>query len=299
MRLFKEINWGLNEIRRYNSKYGLHISRLYLEKILGDSVVSSDNDIVLNMLDYGFITVENEGIRLTEFGDEMMSDATDRYELSVAQKKFAAQIYINKNMSIARNWFALFSLGTLYFKREVINLSLQQFTEDMIELAVASQEKDLVYLNKEYTSLLQNFINKGMTEEELFKVLEKNKQLGDKAEKIALEFEKNRLTMIGRPDLAKKVKLIAKSDVTAGYDIKSFQEVNSEVDDAFIEVKSFTHNHFYLSENELKTSEILKEDYYLYLVNSNTGDIRIVNNPFANLEGIAKESKPVCIKYTF
>lgn len=299
MRLFKEINWGLNEIRRYNSKYGLHISRLYLEKVLRDSMVSSNNDIVLNMLDYGFITVENDEIKLTEFGDKMMSDATDRYELSVEQKKLAAKIYIDKNMSIARNWFTLFSVGTLYFRRESINLSLQQFTEDMIELDVANQEKDLVYLNKEYTDLLQNFIKKGMTEEELFKVLEKNKQLGDKAEKLALEFEKNRLTMIGRSDLAKKVELIAKSDVTAGYDIKSFQEVNSEVVDVFIEVKSFNYNHFYLSENELKTSEILKENYYLYLVNSDTGDIRIVNNPFDNLKGIAKESKPVCIKYTF
>lgn len=261
-------------------------------------MVSSNNDIVLNMLDYGFITVENDGIKLTELGDKMMSDATDRYELSVAQKKLAAKIYLDRNMSIARNWFTLFLLSTLYFKRELINLSLQQFTEDMIELAVASQEKDLVYLNKEYTGLLQNFINKGMTEEELFKVLEKNKQLGDKAEKIALEFEKNRLTMIGRSDLAKKVELIAKSDVTAGYDIKSFQEVNSEVDDAFIEVKSFNHNHFYLSENELKTSEILKENYYLYLVNSDIGDIRIVHNPFDNLESMVKASEPVCIKYS-
>lgn len=298
MKLFKEVNWGLHEIKRYYTKYGLHISRSYLDKLLKESMIYNTNDIVSNMLEYGFITIENDGVKFTEVGEKMTSFAIDKYELSDHQKRIASNIYIYRDKSLARKWFALFSVDELNVNRSSIDSSLQQFTENMIELNVARQEKNLVYLNKEYTEMIQSSAKNGMTEEELFNILERNKQLGKKAEEIALEFERKRLTLAGCRNLASRVELISQSDVSAGYDIKSFKDDSSETYDAFIEVKCFNYNHFYISENELKTAEMLKGSYYLYLVNTDDGNIRIINNPVINLKKITKSMDAICVKYT-
>ncbi|RFB41307.1 DUF3883 domain-containing protein [Bacillus sp. RC] len=298
MRLFKEINWGLQEIKRYRSKYNMHIGRSYLEKLLRESIIFNNNDVLSNMLKYDFITAAINEIKLTEIGEEMIKLASDRYELSTQQKRLVSNIYIRNNSSLSKEWLMLFSRGKMYIDRNSIKLSFQQFTEDMIELNVARQENNLVYLDTRYAEKMLDFEKEGMTEEELLKVLETNKMLGEIAEEIALQFEKKRLVLAGRSDLANRVVLISKADVSAGYDMKSFKDANSEIYDAFIEVKYFNNNHFYISENELKTAELIKEDYYLYLVNTDTRSIQIINAPCENLKKISKSIEAVSIKCT-
>ncbi|MGG0506266.1 DUF3883 domain-containing protein [Priestia megaterium] len=298
MKIFKEINWGLHEITRYKSKYGLNIREPYLDKILNDSLIYSNNNIILNMVKYNFITIENgEGI-LTYRGKEMVNYANDRYELSDKQRSLVIREYIEVNIQLAKEWFAKFSNKDKGIERGTIELPLQQFTEDMIQLEIARQDDNLIYINKDYYQLIDLYAKKGMTEEELFRVLENNKILGHLAEKIAIEYEKNRLTKAGNSELAKSVQLISKSEVNAGYDIKSFKTISSCMYDAFIEVKYFNNNHFYLSQNEFNIAKELKEDYFLYLVNTDSMDIQIINNPCRNLKEMSKSIEVVCTKYT-
>lgn len=95
----------------------------------------------------------------------------------------------------------------------------------------------------------------------------KNGLLG---EELVITYEKERLTKLGREDLADKIKWVSKEDDTTGYDIISFDigEFN-DVHEKYIEVKSTEENDtnaFYISVNELRAMEMLKKQYYIYRV---------------------------------
>ncbi|MDE1367174.1 DUF3883 domain-containing protein [Bacillus licheniformis] len=100
------------------------------------------------------------------------------------------------------------------------------------------------------------------TLEQLLKQQEEQSKRGLEAEEFILEFERKRL-------LAKayKIKRISDIDVSAGYDIVSFQSDSSTTYDRFIEVKSYLGKpHFYWSENESDTARIKGDKYVLCLV---------------------------------
>lgn len=67
---------------------------------------------------------------------------------------------------------------------------------------------------------------------------------------------------------------ISEVDVTAGYDIISYDSVKSKETDRFIEVKAISTSGFYWSKNEYETAKLKGETYYLYLV-----DLHKINQP--------------------
>ncbi|HGM4804194.1 TPA: DUF3427 domain-containing protein [Serratia marcescens] len=111
---------------------------------------------------------------------------------------------------------------------------------------------------------------------------ERNRTLGDQGEQLVMNFERDRLVRVGRPDLAAKVERVSLNDSSAGYDIKSFDEDGVEI---LIEVKttkSDVYSPFYISQNEIKVASINHDNYYLYRVHSldlknNSCDIYIKN----------------------
>lgn len=105
--------------------------------------------------------------------------------------------------------------------------------------------------------------NRLMSLKQLEEKLKINKEAGEKAELFVMDYEQNRL---GIP-LASKVKRISEIDVSAGYDIVSFQSSSSTYADCFIEVKAVTSdNSFYWSKNEYETAKLKGNQYFLYLV---------------------------------
>jgi hypothetical protein len=111
---------------------------------------------------------------------------------------------------------------------------------------------------------------------------ERNRTLGDQGEQLVMNFERTRLSGLGRADLAAKIERVSLNDCSAGYDIKSFDEDGVEI---LIEVKttkSNVYSPFYISQNEIKVASINHGNYYLYRVHSldlksNTCDIYIKN----------------------
>lgn len=296
MRLFKEINWAVQEVNRFYSAYGMNISREYLDETLKNSLIYSGEDIVINMLEYNFAELNNHHILLTALGYKMVSFATDKYDLSNKQKELVFQIYRSRNKFLFEKWLKLFSEERLSIKRESIDIGLQQITEYMISLNIAIQNDREVIINEKYCYLLSES-SIGKTEEDLLLELDKNKKLGEIAESIALKFEVSRLRNMGKTDLFKKVQLISKIDVGAGFDIRSFEGVTSISYDRFIEVKSFNNKTIYITENEIQKAKILSEHYYLYLVNNK--DVTIIKNPYSKLREIAKSINCVLTKIEF
>lgn len=103
---------------------------------------------------------------------------------------------------------------------------------------------------------------KKITLEQILKQQENQIKRGLEAEEFVLELERRRL-----PKWAHKIKRISDFDASAGYDIVSYDMINSEHYDRFIEVKCYIGSpHFFWSENELDVAKIKGDKYILCLV---------------------------------
>lgn len=95
-----------------------------------------------------------------------------------------------------------------------------------------------------------------------------NRQLGERGEEFVFNYEKNRLILASRVDLAEEVEWTSRERGDgAGYDIRSFNPENEE--ELFIEVKTSNagkYQPFYISENEVAFSKDYFQKYSLYRV---------------------------------
>ena len=101
------------------------------------------------------------------------------------------------------------------------------------------------------------------------KILKQKQLYGRLAEKFVEDMEKSRLTSIGREDLADLVKRISDQDISAGYDVRSFDGLTSDTrPDRFIEVKGNASGQmiFYFSKNEIDTARRMNKKYWIYCV---------------------------------
>ena len=124
----------------------------------------------------------------------------------------------------------------------------------------------------EWTDAFLNFVHAGVSASfrsnppsRYSDALEKNIEVGTRAEEFVLKFERQRLANHALVDW---IKYVAIEDVGAGFDILSFNGNNDYIPNRMIEVKSWVGNRgFYLSANELQVAKSNKDFYYIYLVN--------------------------------
>lgn len=120
---------------------------------------------------------------------------------------------------------------------------------------------------KSYTDLIRKEIKKQrkiLSLERLKIKLEEQEIAGEIAEEFVLEFEKRRLNNNLLIDKIRQVSII---DVGAGFDIASFNNIDSQEYDRFIEVKAVSNDYgFYWSEKEITVADLKSDSYYLYLV---------------------------------
>lgn len=89
-------------------------------------------------------------------------------------------------------------------------------------------------------------------------------------EQLVIDYERERLINLGRPDLADEIEWISQKDDSKGYDIISFDIINkNKIQKRHIEVKSTEENatkDFYISKNEIKAMNELKNQYFIYRI---------------------------------
>ncbi len=103
---------------------------------------------------------------------------------------------------------------------------------------------------------------KKFTLAQLIERQEEQSRRGLEAEEFVLKLEQQRL-----PQLATSVKRISDFDVSAGYDIVSYQTSTATRYNRFIEVKTYIGNpHFFWSENEADVARLKGDEYWLCLV---------------------------------
>ena len=94
------------------------------------------------------------------------------------------------------------------------------------QLGAISVAGDYYVIARAFDDLLAHLVIRAakLTQAELLQRLERQRVRGELAEEKVLAIEKDRLTALKRPDLAAKVERISIDDVSAGYDIKSFEK---------------------------------------------------------------------------
>jgi len=121
----------------------------------------------------------------------------------------------------------------------------------------------------QYLLLSDEFLDKlnkrKFSPEELRKQLEKQSQIGLLAEEFVFKIEKEKIYKFDQSLLPEHV---SKLDVSAGFDILSYQKNEDRIKKIFIEVKAVSSSNFkfYLSNSEFQTSLKYKDDYFLYLL---------------------------------
>ncbi len=180
-----------------------------------------------------------------------------------------------------------------FFKNELFPLSLSCVRNLLISQGFLIPDRTPqgahFYISAEYDSLIAEQCRtkrKQLSLDALKRQLENNEIAGEKAELFVLSYEKKR---IGQP-LCDSIRRISEIDVTAGYDIVSFNSAQSRHPDRFIEVKAISESGFYWSKNEYETAKLRGEFYYLYLVELSKIDEseyapEIIQNPAMSIMG--------------
>ena len=145
-------------------------------------------------------------------------------------------------------------------ENDILNLLLQS------EILFKSQ--DIYLVNPQYAHLVSSFkASHKMTSGELEERLADRNEIGKIAEKIVVDYEGKRLLINHCILESEQVEDISSIDVSAGYDVMSFDSKSFD-HDRFIEVKGSrgTEISFIMSKNELDVARKLGKHYWLYFV---------------------------------
>lgn len=117
--------------------------------------------------------------------------------------------------------------------------------------------------------------------EERFRAIQKTReQIGLAGEYWVIDYEKINLSSGGYSELADKVERISQIDISAGFDVLSFEFNGGE---KYIEVKTtaLSKLEFYLSSNELEIAKEFKNRYWIYFLSEIYGVPKLVkiHNP--------------------
>lgn len=117
---------------------------------------------------------------------------------------------------------------------------------------------DLIFVNR------KNVGKRIITQDEIDEIKMEQKRVGECAENLSLEFEKNEFRK--KKWKEEMIEQISKDDAGAGYDINSIWGKNSKISDKFIEVKGrkYDENSFIISHNELEKAREAGEKYVIY-----------------------------------
>ena len=147
------------------------------------------------------------------------------------------------------------------------NALYNNLTSDLRNFLISSNK--IIYENEEYViidnKLLDLFKNKEFSPEQLQKVLENKNKIGLEAEALVVKYETEKIKSLNQ---GLEIDYVALRDVSAGYDIKSYEADGINYKEIFIEVKAVSKSNykFHLSVQEYQTANKYLDRYYLYLL---------------------------------
>jgi hypothetical protein len=257
-------------------------------------------------LKLNLIQKNDDEINITKHGNDFL-ELFER-DVLLAKKKIIQQCLeiknIGQNIENAVSQFHHDGNKRWYPKWDVVNLFKDIEILPILYETGFLEKKDLyVMVNPEFKKLISLENKRKISLEQLEKTLEQQKRIGNIAEEIALNFEKDRLKNLGFEEEANKIKQISIDFSNAGYDIESFNgKTENGVPNRFIEVKGTTQKefNFYWSSNEIKMAKKNGDSYWIYYISeidvqNKTSPIepKIFQDPFENIFSNSKYSKQI------
>ena len=252
-------------------------------------------------LDGGILKLENDELYFTKLGKILLEniDSTERFN-----DVFIKNFILKNNFSeiiipILSEFHESDDEKLWYEKKEIVNLfERKDILPILYELGLLIKNGDQIVVNSIYQKneiiKEQQTKKRKISQIQLEKTLEIEKKVGQIAEKIVLNFEKNRLEKDGYLKKAEKVEQISEDWANKGYDIESFDGPGEEIlPDRFIEVKGTTGKNFsiFWSENEIKKAKELREKYWIYFVSeidieneTSPKDPERIQDPFIDID---------------
>lgn len=179
-----------------------------------------------------------------------------------------------------------------YIPKHAFKMECAIYRNLLISLGALEYSNSLFFISLNYESIFYNTLRKKRkkkNQQDLLKELEKERIMGEEGEKFALLFEKDRCNFsIKQLNNIKQISLI---DVSAGFDIISYESENEE-ERRYIEVKTYSKEiHFYWSVNEMSSAQLRGEHYYIYLIDYSLIRIPgyqpyIIKNPYKEIGNV-------------
>lgn len=227
-----------------------------------------------------FVSISKSMIKLNELGFQFIKLNPDQfYEVTTLQKDFISTelVFNGLWMSKARDLFLSFNpnyvLGTyeLSLFDDFLPKRLNPIINLLKQLNIVIIEDNKIIVVSKYVQYVSNLISekKSLSQEDLEKILQKNRTIADLTENAVLEYERKRLINLGKDKEAKLVRRISQLNSNAGYDIESYNGDKPLFDyDRLIEVKSYKGEkiRFFWSSNEKRVAEEKGDNYWIYLV---------------------------------
>lgn len=229
---------------------------------------------------------------------KFLEDLKEEQKLRERTKSFIINALINKKTLFSEyinDFFSNFRLKDKHYDfapsaSERLEYSgLRNFLIDLEFLYLDSSEKKYIIAEEYWHAFSELKRQKKLSPDEFLKIQRSKEEIGREAEFKIIEYEKGRLFKF--PNLVEKIEHISLKDVTAGYDIKSFEVTIDEKDNIaprFIEVKAVSPGNykFNWTRNEIEKSKFYRQNYYLYLLpvmgknNFDFESLKVIRDPY-------------------
>jgi hypothetical protein len=227
-----------------------------------------------------FLVRKGLGISLTPSAIQFVALNKNRtYEISESQKNFLVEnlFFEGAWRSHSRGFFLNFSPNYKFFtfefsiKENPLPIKYNPILQLFKNFRVVEIKDGTIYVNPSYVRFVKDLlaVNKGLTEEQLRKLIDADEELGLLAEEAVLRYERKRLLNLERIPEMEIVRRVSQLNANAGYDIASFDgDVPSLTNDRFIEVKASKQSkiRFYWSSNEYEKAQELGDKYWIYFI---------------------------------
>lgn len=228
------------------------------------------------------IRVNSNSLQITELGKKILDSNDNSAVINETTQKILLDCFMNgeigKMILESLSKFHAEENGRIWYsKRDAYGLfDNPEILPILYEIGLLEKKQTIVELNPSFLSILIERIDRSQTKKEIRITQEQidanlkiKKIIGNIAEKIVLEYEKNRLKREGFDKESEKVSRISEEYANAGYDICSFNGQSNNLEfDRFIEVKGSTGNDidFFWSQNEIDEAKKHGERYWIYFV---------------------------------
>ena len=216
----------------------------------------------------GVLDITDKFLELTNLGEKILGTLYKEKIKEIFVLECFLKGKLSKDVLQAVNNFHVNDDKTMWYpKKDLFALFIEpKILVILNDTNFLKKNGEIVTINQKFMPALNNELKKvvrkkppksqAQLEKELEEERENKKRIGEIAENIVLEFEKNQ---------SRKAKRISQEDAEAGYDIESLDEDGNV---RLIEVKGSTGDEFniYWTKNEIKTARKNRDKYWLYFV---------------------------------